>query len=91
MKILCPIRKLQYKRKHALQITALSIGFSQVVQWARRVSQGPEELSLKLWIAFFLKLNFYIVQYKSLSLHEVNKPSTESYVVAVRHSMQIDI
>ena len=40
---------------------------------------------------FFFKLNFYIVQYKSLSLHEVNKPSTESYVVAVRHSMQIGI
>ena len=27
-------------------------GFSQGIQWARRVSQGPEELSLNTWIAF---------------------------------------
>ena len=27
-------------------------GFSQGIRWARRVSQGPEELSLNTWIAF---------------------------------------
>ena len=52
-------------------------GFSQGIQWARRVSQGPEELSLNTWITF-LKIISYLIRYKSLSLHEVNKPNTES-------------
>ena len=52
-------------------------GFSKGIQWARRVSIGPEELSLNTWITF-LKLNSYLVICKSVSLHEVNTPSTES-------------
>ena len=30
-----------------------SSGFSEGIQWARSVSQGPEELSLNTWITFF--------------------------------------
>ena len=52
-------------------------GFSQGIQWARRVSQGSEELSLNTWVTL-LKLNSHLVKYKSLSLRIVNKPSTES-------------
>ena len=59
------------------------LGISQGIQWARRVSQGPEELSLNTWITF-LKLNSNLVKYKSLSLHEVNKPSTESLWIRYR-------
>ena len=50
-------------------------------------------------VNYFLKLNFYLGKYKSLSLHVVNNPSTKSLLllptdfrpdaVAVRHSLQI--
>ena len=59
-------------------------GFSQGIQWARSVSQGPEELSLDTWITL-LKLNSNLLKYKSLSLHEVNKPSTESLWILSQH------
>ena len=91
MKILCPIRKFLIKRKHPLQITALSLRIftsSSVSTTCFTRSRGAQ---FEIMNCFFFKLNFYIVQYKSLSLHEVNKPSTESYVVAVHHSMQIGI
>ena len=74
-------------------------GFSLGIQWARHVSQGPEELSLNAWIAF-LKLNSYFVKYKSLSLPTVNEAQYRifgnplatdfwlhfPYAVAVHHS-----
>ena len=70
--------KVVIKRKHLRQISALSLRIftGNSVSVFHRV----QRLGLNTRITFS-KLNSYLVIYKSLSLHEVNKPSTESFLI----------
>ena len=95
----CPVLFESCNEKETLTTNHFPSGFSGRIHWARRVSQGSEELSLNTWITV-LKVNPYRVKYKSLSLHAVNKPYQSfsnrlpapcppNDSVAVCHSMQV--
>ena len=66
---------IEEKKKHSRQITALSLRIFTRISMSTKCftrSRGAQFEHMN-----FLKLKSYLVKYKSLLLHAVNKPSTE--------------